>query len=670
MGSTENTKLCDFTSHNNDDFISTPITTPATSAPSYEIKPALLNLVMREQFSGAGDDAALHLNNFVELCDMQKYQEIDGNIVKLKLFPFSLRGGAKIWFQSLPRNSIDSWDKCKDAFIGKYYPPAKIIQLRSNIMNFKQLDNEHVAQAWERMKSLIKNCPTHGLTTWMVIQTFYAGLNFTSRNLLDSAAGGTFMSTTLGAATKLLDEMMTNYSQWHTERAPTGRKVNSVEEISSLNEKVDLIMSLLSKQSTVDPRDVPLNSLIAQEQVDVNFISRNNFNNNAYRSNFGSNPRPFPSNSYGNNNAYPSTKNSTTELEIMLKDFITTQKAFNNSVEEKLNKLDDLSSKVDNLAHEVELLKIRTSPLEERKVTPMNAIQVQINENIRMLAKLKERWAREREEEDRIKSLPTHHTVATIQVVEDIQTLSTQCTPGPIGPINGDAMTIETTKQVNLKDTTTTLLDSSDLDFDNCTLTEVIDFLHKMSRDPRTSTLNLAFTEHITNALIKAREEKLRVEASIPRKLEDGWDPMIKIYLNDFSCYALCDVGASTSVMPKRIYDMLKLKPYDSCSFGVRLVDSSIKKPLGRIDDVLIVVNDNYVPVDFTIMDIECDPSCPIILGRPFLRTVGAVIDMKEGNIKFQFPLKKGMEHFPRKKVKLPFESVVRASYSFTLDKT
>jgi hypothetical protein len=57
----------------------------------------------------------------------------------------------------------------------------------------------------ERMKSLIKNCPTHGLTTWMIIQTFYAGLNFSSRNLLDSAAGGTFMSITLGAATKLLD---------------------------------------------------------------------------------------------------------------------------------------------------------------------------------------------------------------------------------------------------------------------------------------------------------------------------------------------------------------------------------------------------------------------------------------------------------------------------------
>src|SRR3954471_7033938 len=115
-------------------------------------------------------------------------------------------------------------------------------------------------------------------------------------------------------------------------------------------------MSLLSKQSSVDPRDVPLNSLIAQEQVDVNFISRNNFNNNAYMSNFGSNPRPFPSNNYGNNNTYPNTKNSTSELEIMLKDFITTQKAFNKSVEEKLDKLDSLSLKVDNISHDVEML--------------------------------------------------------------------------------------------------------------------------------------------------------------------------------------------------------------------------------------------------------------------------------------------------------------------------
>src|SRR3954469_21003186 len=126
--------------------------------------------------------------------------------------------------------------------------------------------------------------------------------------------------------------------------------------------KVDLIMSLLTKQSPIDPHDVPLNSLITQDQVDVNFISRNNFDNNTYRSNFGSNPRPFPSNNYGNNNTYPSSKNSTSELESMLKDFITTQKAFNKIVEEKLDKLDSLSLKVNNIAPDVEMLKIKTAP--------------------------------------------------------------------------------------------------------------------------------------------------------------------------------------------------------------------------------------------------------------------------------------------------------------------
>src|ERR1044072_4689077 len=97
MGSNENTKLCDFTSHNNSYFIHPPIPPPATSPPSYEIKPALLNLFMKDQFSGAGEDVALHLNNFIELYDMQKYKEVDGDIVKLKLFPFSLRGRANEW---------------------------------------------------------------------------------------------------------------------------------------------------------------------------------------------------------------------------------------------------------------------------------------------------------------------------------------------------------------------------------------------------------------------------------------------------------------------------------------------------------------------------------------------------------------------------------------------
>ena len=73
MSSTQNTKLCDFTSTNNNDFNCTPIAPPASLTAFYEIKPALLNLVMKEQFSGASiDHVVVHLNNFVELCEMQK----------------------------------------------------------------------------------------------------------------------------------------------------------------------------------------------------------------------------------------------------------------------------------------------------------------------------------------------------------------------------------------------------------------------------------------------------------------------------------------------------------------------------------------------------------------------------------------------------------------------
>ena len=164
-------------------------------------------------------------------------------------------------------------------------------------------------------------------------------------------------------------------------------------------------------------------------------------------------------------------------------------------------------------------------------------------------------------------------------------------------------------------------------------------------------------------------EERLKLEASIPSRLQDGCEPTIRIRVNDFDCNALCDLGASSSIMPKSLYDMLDLKPLDESILGVHLIDSTVKRHLGRIDNVLIIANDNYVPVDFLVLDIECNASCPIILGRPFLHTVGAIIDMKEGFIRFQFPLKKGMEHFPIKRMKLPFDSIVRATYN-SIDNT
>ena len=81
------------------------------------------------------------------------------------------------------------------------------------------------------------------------------------------------MEITLGESTKLLDNIMENYSQWHTERAPTSKKVNSVEEINSLSEKVDALMKLVAnKNAPIDFYDVPLSTLIEKNSDAIDVI--------------------------------------------------------------------------------------------------------------------------------------------------------------------------------------------------------------------------------------------------------------------------------------------------------------------------------------------------------------------------------------------------------------
>jgi hypothetical protein len=159
----------------------------------------------------------------------------------------------------------------------------------------------------------------------------------------------------------------------------------------------------------------------------------------------------------------------------------------------------------------------------------------------------------------------------------------------------------------------------NDFDVDGCNISEVILFLQKLALSPNATSINVAFTKHITNALMQIRDEKLKQKAYIPKKLEDGWEPIIDMHVNGFDCQALCDLGASISIMPRKIYDMLDLPPLEKCYFDIPPSDVAKKKHLGRINDVLIMVNNNLVPVDFLVMDVECNDSCPIILGRPVL---------------------------------------------------
>jgi hypothetical protein len=138
----------------------------------------------------------------------------------------------------------------------------------------------------------------------------------------------------------------------------------------------------------------------------------------------------------------------------------------------------------------------------------------------------------------------------------------------------------------------------------------------------------------------------------IPPKPGDVWIPQILIAVGKESHNAILDLGSSINVLSKELYNLLDLdKKLEKYDIDLLLVDDSTKHALGRINDVMIELHMTFVPVEFIVMDMRSNTSSTIILGRPFLRTTGAVIDSKEENVKFQFLHKKCMEHFPRKKV-------------------
>ena len=117
-------KLGEFATPNHD-YLRTPITQPAILAEDYEIKPHYLSLVQRNQFGGSAvEDAGMHLNTFTEIFDMMRIKDVDRDAVKLRLFHFSLRGRAKEWLLSLPKNIISSWVECTSLFMTNFFPPA------------------------------------------------------------------------------------------------------------------------------------------------------------------------------------------------------------------------------------------------------------------------------------------------------------------------------------------------------------------------------------------------------------------------------------------------------------------------------------------------------------------------------------------------------------------
>jgi hypothetical protein len=212
---------------------------------SFELKPALINMVQQIPFCGkASKDANAHLQHFFEICSTFTIRGVTQDAVCLRLFPFSLLGKVKQWFYS-NKEAVSTWEKCSNAFLVKYFSLSKTNALRNKISTFQQLMDETIAEAWERLQDYISVGPHHAMEEWFIIQSFYHGLIHTTREHIDAIVGGSFFALGIEEAHKLIEKIGSNQS-WDDERTPScTRKVHQLEEVDMLTAKIDPLMKKL-----------------------------------------------------------------------------------------------------------------------------------------------------------------------------------------------------------------------------------------------------------------------------------------------------------------------------------------------------------------------------------------------------------------------------------------
>ena len=122
------------------------------------------------------------------------------------------------------------------------------------------------------------------------------------------------------------------------------------------------------------------------------------------------------------------------------------------------------------------------------------------------------------------------------------------------------------------------------------------------------------------------------IKRGLPEKMKDLGSFTIPCTIGEFEFQkALCDSGASINLMPYSVAKKLSLGEITPTTVTLQMADRTLEKPEGIIEDVLVKVGKFIFPADFIILDMEEDSQVPLLLGRPFLATGGALIDMQKG---------------------------------------
>ncbi|KAM0976128.1 hypothetical protein ACFX2C_019072 [Malus domestica] len=159
------------------------------------------------------EDPNNNLKEFEVVCSSMTPINVDGNILKMKAFPFSLMDKAKDWLYELAPGIVTSWESMKRAFLEKFFLTSRVILLSKKISGIQQNQGESFPTYYECFKGLVASCPQHQMKEKLLLQYFYERLLPIERQMLDASVGGALVDKTPMAAKILIANRALNAQQ-------------------------------------------------------------------------------------------------------------------------------------------------------------------------------------------------------------------------------------------------------------------------------------------------------------------------------------------------------------------------------------------------------------------------------------------------------------------------
>ncbi|GKC41973.1 reverse transcriptase domain-containing protein, partial [Tanacetum coccineum] len=624
------------------------IVIPKINADHFEIKTNLLQLVQASPFHGfERDNPHTHINNFKRITSTLKFRGVPNDVIKLMMFPYSLEGAARIWYDKEPPNSILTWDDLVNKFVNQFFPPSKTTHLKNEISRFTQKLDETFGEAWERFKEMLRACPHHGFTELTQIDTFYNGLNENDQDSLNTTVGGNLLSKTTREALNIIE----NKSKVHYSRNKSNvSRVNTTsrESSSKTDERIDKLADQISTLVEIVSKKVVTPATVKAVEESCDFCGGahayyNCPNTDSNQSNVcaatGAYNQVAPPNRVSNQMAPPGfapVQNSqNSQINELRGNFSKQEENLRKNLNNDMRSI--LGSFFQNQASTSGTLPSNTIPNpkgEIKAITTRSGVayegpSIPTNPSPKKVVEQETKETTDKEQTNFQGS--TAHIQPPVNPIPILEPDVPKTLPKPNIPYPSRS------NDQKLREKASNQMEKffqifQDLRFD-------ISFADALLLMPR-------FAPTIKNLLMN--KDKLFELAKIPlnencsamllKKLpEKLGDPGKFLIPCDFPgmdvCHALADLGASINLMPLSIWKKLSLPELTPTRMTLELADRSITHPKGVAEDVFVKVGKFHFPTDFVVVDFEANPRVPLILGRSFLRTGRALIDVYEGEL-------------------------------------